>query len=277
MKYFIILFLFLAQITFGQPYYPLNIGNEWQYDSSATALKVVSDSLFANGKTYYVLNRPDYFRGQYVRVDSHFVYYYNSSNSKDVPFYKLDGKQGDTTYFDGYFYSFSYAVINNIDTIRMFGEETRIIHYQLYGSLGGEATLSEKFGPISAIMYCDLCPPWDYQHYDAVGCIINGINYGYTTSVKQNQFTLNNFRLYQNYPNPFNPVTTIEFSLSHTEYVRLDIIDFLGREIATIVSENLSAGQYQRKWDAGNYASGVYLCRLMIGNRFEIKKLILLR
>ena len=274
MKYFTILYLFVVQIALGQSYFPLNIGNEWQYDSSATALKVVSDSLFANGKTYSVLNRADYFHGQYVRVDSHFVYFYY--NSKDVPFYKLDGKQGDTTYFDSY-YGSSSAVETNIDTIKMFGVETRIIHYQLYGSLGGEATLSEKFGPISAIMYCDLCPPWDYQHYDAIGCIINGIDYGYTSSVKENQFTPSNFSLYQNYPNPFNPVTTIEFSLSSTEYVRLEIIDFLGREIATLVSENLSAGQYRRKWDAEKYASGVYYYRLKVGNRSEIKKLILLR
>lgn len=85
------------------------------------------------------------------------------------------------------------------------------------------------------------------------------------------------FELWQNYPNPFNPTTTFEFSLSDANYARLNIIDYLGREIVTLISGNLSSGKHQIKWDADNYSSGVYYYRLTVGNKSEIKKLVLLR
>lgn len=68
--------------------------------------------------------------------------------------------------------------------------------------------------------------------------------------------------LEQNYPNPFNPSTEIRFSVPQKSYITLTIFDLLGREIATLVSEELSAGSYSMRWDAAGVPSGVYLCRL---------------
>jgi hypothetical protein len=85
------------------------------------------------------------------------------------------------------------------------------------------------------------------------------------------------FILAQNYPNPFNPTTTIEFSIPHTEQVTLKIYNVLGEEVATLVSEKLSAGKYKHVWDASGLASGVYLYRLEAGDFVETKKLILIR
>ena len=48
--------------------------------------------------------------------------------------------------------------------------------------------------------------------------------------------------LRQNYPNPFNPTTNISFTLASRSKVSLKIFDILGREVATIVSEELAAG-----------------------------------
>jgi hypothetical protein len=83
--------------------------------------------------------------------------------------------------------------------------------------------------------------------------------------------------LLQNYPNPFNPSTTISFSLPKRSFVSLKIYDLIGREIATIVSEELSAGNYSRQWTAESFTSGVYFYRLEAGSFIETKKLILLR
>jgi hypothetical protein len=88
----------------------------------------------------------------------------------------------------------------------------------------------------------------------------------------------NRFELIQNYPNPFNPATTIEFIIPNNEFVTLKIYDITGREIATIVSEKLASGNYEYYWDAGRFASGVYLYRLKAGTDFiQTKKLILLK
>ncbi len=86
-----------------------------------------------------------------------------------------------------------------------------------------------------------------------------------------------NFRLGQNYPNPFNPSTTISFIIPSKSYVLLKIYDLLGREIAIITSEELSAGTYTRQWNASNMPSGFYFYRLQAGSFTEIKKLVLLK
>jgi len=86
-----------------------------------------------------------------------------------------------------------------------------------------------------------------------------------------------NFELRQNYPNPFNPSTTITFSLPLKSFVTLKIFDVIGREIATVVSEELGEGSYTRHWNARGISSGVYFYRILAGNSVETKKMILLR
>ncbi|MBI3005477.1 MAG: T9SS type A sorting domain-containing protein [Ignavibacteriales bacterium] len=81
----------------------------------------------------------------------------------------------------------------------------------------------------------------------------------------------------QNYPNPFNPSTEIQFSLPQKSHVTLTIFDLLGREVTTLVSEELSAGSYSTRWNAAGLPSGVYFYRLSGGDFVETKKLLLLR
>jgi hypothetical protein len=91
--------------------------------------------------------------------------------------------------------------------------------------------------------------------------------------------------LQQCYPNPFNPSTNISFSLPTKSFVSLKIFDLIGREVATLVSEEMSAGRYSKKWNAENISSGVYFYRLQVrqtsggqaGTFTETKKLVLLR
>jgi hypothetical protein len=87
------------------------------------------------------------------------------------------------------------------------------------------------------------------------------------------------FVLYQNYPNPFNPTTKIKFtltpSLSLGERVSegrvravLKVYDVLGNEIATLVNEELQAGEYEVEFnsqsDEGqNLSSGIYYYQLI--------------
>jgi hypothetical protein len=86
-----------------------------------------------------------------------------------------------------------------------------------------------------------------------------------------------NYSLSQNYPNPFNPSTSISFSLLSKSFVSLKIFDLLGKEVATIVSEEMSAGSHSRIWNAANMSSGIYFYRLQAGLYSETKKLILLK
>jgi hypothetical protein len=83
--------------------------------------------------------------------------------------------------------------------------------------------------------------------------------------------------LQQCYPNPFNPSTIISFTLPTRSFVALKIFDLLGREVATLVSEEMSAGSYSKQWNAANMSSGIYFYRLQAGEVTETKKLVLVK
>jgi hypothetical protein len=85
------------------------------------------------------------------------------------------------------------------------------------------------------------------------------------------------FTLGQNFPNPFNPSTTIEFSIPQSGYVSLKVLNILGQEVATLVSEYQSAGRYSHVWNADGFPSGTYFYRLQTGTSIEIKKLTLIK
>ena len=85
------------------------------------------------------------------------------------------------------------------------------------------------------------------------------------------------FALKQNYPNPFNPSTTIHYEVPVAVSVTLTVYDITGREVATLVNENLQAGRYESTFDANGLASGVYFYKLQTSNFTDTKKLLLLR
>lgn len=85
------------------------------------------------------------------------------------------------------------------------------------------------------------------------------------------------FNLKQNYPNPFNPVTNIEFSVPKSGLVRLSIFEMLGKEVITLVNEQLSIGSYKADWNASAYPSGVYFYKLETEAFTETKKMVLIK
>ena len=92
------------------------------------------------------------------------------------------------------------------------------------------------------------------------------------------------FRLKQNYPNPFNPTTKIKFSVPRVNLdegegslVTLKVYNILGTEISTLISEELSAGEYEVDFNASELTSGIYFYKLTSGSFAETKKMILLK
>jgi glucose/arabinose dehydrogenase len=70
------------------------------------------------------------------------------------------------------------------------------------------------------------------------------------------------YKLEQNYPNPFNPSTRINFSIPETSIVNIKIYNLLGKLIGTISEDIMEAGNYERTWNAQNYASGIYYLKM---------------
>lgn len=85
------------------------------------------------------------------------------------------------------------------------------------------------------------------------------------------------FSLSQNYPNPFNPNTHIEFRTADAGFISIKVFDITGREIETLVNENLNAGAYNVEWNASRYSSGVYFYRFESKELSETKKMMLIK
>ena len=90
------------------------------------------------------------------------------------------------------------------------------------------------------------------------------------------------FALHQNYPNPFNPTTTILYDLPETATVHLVIYDVLGRQVRTLVNQDLTAGYHKAVWDATDdmgrpLSGGLYIYRIKAGSYSKTRKMVLLK
>ncbi|MCX7984490.1 MAG: T9SS type A sorting domain-containing protein [Bacteroidetes bacterium] len=109
------------------------------------------------------------------------------------------------------------------------------------------------------------------------------IDVGTVTNVEAESVIPREFALSQNYPNPFNPTTAINYDIPMTSNVKITIYDILGRAVATLVDEVQPARSYTIHWNASNFSTGVYFCKIEARsidgakNFSAVKKLLLLK
>ena len=85
------------------------------------------------------------------------------------------------------------------------------------------------------------------------------------------------FELQQNYPNPFNPITNITFTVPKHLDVVVSIHNLSGQLVDVLFSDPVGPGKFTVIWDASNFSSGVYFCKIKAGTFVEMKKMIYLR
>lgn len=116
------------------------------------------------------------------------------------------------------------------------------------------------------------------------------VNAGHFTGVDEEEEELsppNEFSLSQNYPNPFNPTTTIRFKVEGQRLkvplpTTLKIYNVLGQLVRTLVDDEKLSGSYEVIWDGKDgqgkeVASGIYFCKLEVGNKNRTKKMVLMK
>jgi len=276
-------------------YYPLAVGNKWIYDKythiewntyhDIFIRTVVGDSLLPNGKKYFHLFEDvvgSYNQTYFERVDSSEGKVYRYDNTQGFPDdeYIIDdllAEIGDTipSYRMGYWEDGYTTMIDEV-TFEKWGLikpkkvfEQYILHPPVY-------SLTQDIGLDSIYSYFDF----GETRVIIKGCIINGSVYGDTTVVSIEGVTPNlptEFSLSQNYPNPFNPTTTIKFTISDLRFTILKVYDVLGNEIATLVNEEKSSGEYEVEFSGKGLPSGVYFYQLRTGGFVDTKKLILIK
>ncbi len=97
------------------------------------------------------------------------------------------------------------------------------------------------------------------------------------TGVRKNPAGPSGYELNQNYPNPFNPSTAIHYRLAAKGLVTLKVYDVLGREVATLVRREESAGEHTAVFDGSGMSSGVYFYTLTAGKFQVTREMVLLK
>ncbi len=295
--------------TLSCKYFPLKVGNTFYYkikmiyppsDSSLCITKIL-DTVLLNNKKYFLIKNfiyQGYLHNYKIRYDSSNgnLYRYDSSSSQceyELKLYRLSIPVGDTigSYCCNYLFNQGATfTCNGVGKSYLFGDSVsykQFLSYwsQSYGWDICYTSFSVNFG--MSYIYAQaggISYSWSAIIY-LIGANINGIVYGDTTLTFANRINLtvpDKFLLYQNYPNPFNPVTKIKFQIpadgrKQTADVKLIVYDILGKEIKTLVNEQLQPGSYEVTFDGNNLPSGVYFYKLQAGNFIETKKMVLLK
>jgi hypothetical protein len=258
-------------------YYPLSIGNQWDYSSqSFDRTEKIIDTTSINGHLYYSLSTSPDQLVYWMREEENILYVLHSIDSTEFLLFDFNADTGTVWELpSGYGCSFGTeitliskdnTIITPSDTFincyyfkhKQFCADAGILDTWFSKGVGKVRWIEDN---IAGSLLFDL---------DSVKIISN-------IKTENNIRSVESYKLHQNYPNPFNPSTTIEFTLPKYEFVELKVYNILGKEVATLVSKKLNQGNHTYTFDGSNLASGIYYYQLVAGDYREIKKMILIK
>jgi len=85
------------------------------------------------------------------------------------------------------------------------------------------------------------------------------------------------FSLSRPYPNPFNPSVSLDFSISETQIVDINIYNLNGEQVENIMSGMHTVGHYSISWDASSYPTGVYFIQFSSKESVKTMKVMLIK
>jgi hypothetical protein len=166
--------------------------------------------------------------------------------------------------------------------------ETDVYEYAIYRGTSASFTPTTPVAKVRATQYQDVLSQTGVTYYYKVSAIDISGNEGAMTAVSVVTGVENSggipteFALGQNYPNPFNPTTEITFAVPKQTNVKVVVYNLAGAEIATLVNQSMSPGNYRAMWngrtdDGRSVASGVYFYHLQADGFTATKKMTLLK
>jgi len=78
------------------------------------------------------------------------------------------------------------------------------------------------------------------------------------------------------YPNPFNDMISVNYTLNENSFVKISLVDMIGREVSLFNANEQSGGQHHLKVDSKNLGltQGVYFLKLESKNKTSFVKLV---
>ena len=289
---FIFLALFnsnlFAQTLDPNKFFPSSVGNVWEYSGIWGSREEIYRDSVDQGGLHHLFYKYDNYYPPYAtfKIDSENNLVYYTPYNLNWQYYKLNADSGDH-----WMVRAETSEIQRMEALVrakypaiIFGRETIIMEITYYDLNWGDTVINQFSWPrftetlaygIGEIMYFDEEGGGPYKILQ--GCIIDGDTIGIITSIDDVLNIPNSFELYQNYPNPFNPTTTIKFSITEPQKVKLTVYSLLGEEIKVLVDDYKSTGSHSVIFNASGLPSGVYIYSLIAGNKTSSKKLILLK
>jgi hypothetical protein len=290
--YFINIMSSFAQedTTLKEGYYPLEVGNKWEYrdrydNSYQYTVQTFTDSIMSNGFSYvFLCGKRDsvtvYTR--YFRQYGSRLYKYSTFENKEFLWGDFSKKTGDTVSVNYYTNAGDTSVVTvfYMQVVNMFGNERKqwgFYEKYLGSNLDKLIEVTDSIG-ITYEQYIEA----NFFNYLS-GAVINGVKYGNITNVRNSKkLDLSDFIRYDNYPNPFNSSTVISLLIPEEENVNVIVFDILGREIKKLFTGRIFNKNLRIIWNGKNdfgqdVPSGIYIYRIEINNNIRIGKMVLMR
>ncbi|MBL1214032.1 MAG: T9SS type A sorting domain-containing protein [Ignavibacteriae bacterium] len=290
MNRIILLLLFSSSLILSQDdpldYFPHHVGDLWQYRSQFTGELVGTryiDSILTDPISKDVFIYYGHFdnggTNDRYRIDS-VGNLYNMNFNPDGIRYKLYAEIGDSWILrDADSVNLDTVIVSVVDVYdaTVFGVNTTVKAFQFELHFPDQPIfwlgidyLAKGFGLIrSEIEPSDI--------YVLTGAIIDSVEYGIITSVKDRIGQPQNFEVIKNYPNPFNNNTIISFSVSNYSNVNITVYDVLGSVVKELINESKPMGNYNLHFNADDLSSGPYFVVLTTDSKLYTHKMLLIK
>ena len=275
-------FFFLASAQdLTQSYFPLHIGNTWEYrydfsDTLVAQAFQVFDTTRIDDQRYFLFGerietaypvREDSL-GRIWRVTSQGEVLWLDPTLGDSATYQVDLGFGERP--------FNVLVRRNLNIDTFAGRFQNCIEFFFDepGSYDEEQwyTLAPHVGPVRV------------QYGGAIRKVLFSatINGKIITGLSEHPQTVDRFHLSQNYPNPFNHSTEIEYQIPFASAVDIAIYAISGKRIRMLLKKSQQPGIYKIQWDGkddrgGIVSSGTYLYRIKAKQFSKTRKLLFLK
>ena len=144
------------------------------------------------------------------------------------------------------------------------------------------ATVEDGFKVFHASFRLDVLnvpPDGEYSEdmFSLISNVLNWFEIPHLNVAKKPENAASTFVLMNNYPNPFNAETTISYNLSVKGEVKITVYNIYGQLVETLFDGYENSGHHQVKWEAGDLASGIYVCKLETESVNLSRKMLLLK
>ncbi|MDP4175936.1 MAG: T9SS type A sorting domain-containing protein [Bacteroidota bacterium] len=271
-------------------YFPLAIGNQWEYYDGVKYWfgEIEKDTLYKNGKKYFIMPfsigefhfaRKDSLGNVYTIESMFNPYHYDSL---EALVFKSNAQLGES-------WVVSYSGPPLYDTVKS------TCHYVGMGNVFGESrnikgiSIDNGTIPMVNLYFAEGIGLIKEEYDDGTVKLIDyakigGIRFGKLLDVQKIDKMPDVISISQNYPNPFNSRTSIEVQIPSNagKPAPLDFIiyDILGRVIVRknyLVTNNQTNIKIDIDADALKLTSGTYFYSVTIGNTLLTKKMAYLK